>query len=159
MQKSTLYLTIVIGSMLIAARPANAQDKIYIRLESATQGAFQPNKPAAKGNSFMECKNVTFLSTAMSSGSAKSNGVVKLEPMKVTIESTVAAPQLLQDQWTNKVLKTIQLEFTHASLTGKEQIYMTVALTNAIITSVELQGNQEVVQLKYQKMEMTEPAK
>lgn len=151
-----MYVSLVLGIVLASARPANAQDKMYIRLESTTQGAFKPNKPAAKGNSFMECKNVTFLSAPMSSGTAKSNGAQKHEPMKVTIESAVAAPQLLQDQWTNKVIRTVQLEFVHSDKTGKEQTYMTIKLTNATITSVELQGSQEICQFKYESMSMTE---
>jgi type VI secretion system Hcp family effector len=155
MQKSTLYLSLVLAIALSAKHTASVQDKIYIRFESAKQGAFQPSKPAAKGNSFFECKNMAFLSAPVNSGSAKSNGVQKHEPLKVTIESAVAAPKLLQANWSNQELK-VQVELTHATATGKEQTYMTITLTGAIITSLALQGDQEVATFNYKNLEYTE---
>jgi type VI secretion system Hcp family effector len=156
MQKLTMYVSLVLAIALSSARPPSVvQDKIYIRLESVKQGAFHPSKEAAKGNSFFECKNMAFLSAPVNSGSAKSNGAVKHEPLKVTIESAVAAPQLLQASWSNQELK-VQVELTHVTATGKEQTYMTITLANATITSVALQGNDEVTTFNYQKLEYTE---
>jgi type VI protein secretion system component Hcp len=156
MQKLTMYLTLVLGIALSSARPANVvQDKIYIRFESPKQGAFHPSKSAPKGNDFFECKNMAFLSAPVNSGSAKSNGATKHEPLKVTIESAVAAPQLLQANWSNLEMK-VQVELTHVTATGKEQTYMTITLTSAIITSLALQGDQEVVTLNYKSLEYSE---
>ena len=98
---------------------------------------------------------MAFLSAPVSSGSAKSNGAQKHEPLKVTIESATAAPQLLQANWSNQELK-VQVELTHAYMTGKEQTYMTITLTGAIITSLTLQGDQEVVTFNYKNLEYKE---
>jgi type VI secretion system Hcp family effector len=155
MQKLTMYVSLVLGIALSSARPPSVQDKIYIRFESPKQGAFHPSKQAAKGNDFFECKNMAFLSAPVNSGSAKSNGATKHEPLKVTIESAVAAPQLLQANWSNQELK-VQVELTHATATGKEQTYMTITLTGAIITSLALQGDQEVATFNYKSLEYTE---
>ena len=150
-----MYVSLVLGIVLSSADPASAQDKIYIRFESAKQGAFQPSKQAAKGNNFFECKNMAFLSAPVSSGSAKSNGALKHEPLKVTIESAVAAPQLLQANWSNQVLQ-VQVELTRPNKSGKEQTYMTIKLTDATITSLALQGEQEVATFNYKKLEYAE---
>jgi type VI secretion system Hcp family effector len=149
MQKITLYLSLLLGFVLSdATRPACAQDKFYIRLESATQGAFKPNQPATKGNGFMECTSIAFLSTGVNSGSAKSNGVQQHEPLKVMIKTAVASPQILQDSWTNKVIKIVQLEFCH-TVKDQEQPYMKIDLNNAVITGVVLKSDSEEVTFKY----------
>jgi type VI secretion system Hcp family effector len=156
MQKSTLFASLLLAIAVSAAQTASVQDKIYIRFEGAKQGAFQPSKQAAKGNNFFECKNLAFLSAPVSSGSTKSNGALKHEPLKVTIESATAAPQLLQANWSRQELKLVQIELTHVTATGKEQTYMTIKLTGAMITSVALQGDQEVATFNYTKLEYTE---
>ncbi len=106
MQKSGMYVSLALAIVLVSARDAPAQDRIYIRFESATQGAFQPSKLAAKGNNFFECKNMAFLSAPVNAGTTKANGAQKHEPLKVTIESAVAAPQLLQANWSNQEVAT-----------------------------------------------------
>jgi type VI secretion system Hcp family effector len=155
MQKSTLYLSLVLAIALSATHTASAQDKMYIRLETGTKGVFQPTQQAARGNSFMPCTSIAFLSAPMSSGSAKSNGVQQHEPLKVTIASAVAAPQLLQTNCSNENLKTVQIEFCH-TVKGKELTYMTLKLTNANIKNMALQSDREEVTFNYQKMEYVE---
>jgi type VI secretion system Hcp family effector len=155
MQKSTLYLSLVLAIALSAAHTASAQDKYYIRLKSSTQGSFQPTQQAARGNGFMECKSITFLSTGVNSGSAKSNGIQKHEALKVTIASAVASPQLLQDSWTNREIQSVQLEFCRP-VKGQEQTYMEITLTKATITAVALKGDTEEVTFKYMNMEEIE---
>jgi type VI secretion system Hcp family effector len=156
MQKSTLYLSLVLAIALsVVTRPASAQDKYYIKLKSTTQGSFQPTQQAARGNGFMECKSIAFSSTAVNSATARSNGMQQHETLKVTIATAVASPQILQDNWTNKEIQEILLEFCKP-VKGQEQTYMKITLTKATITAVVVKGDTEEVTFKYMNMQEVE---
>jgi Type VI secretion system effector, Hcp len=154
-----MYLSLALGFALSAAGSADAQEKMpvmFIRLETSTKGVYQPTSAAARGNSFMPCSNVAFLSAPVSSGSAKSNGMQQHEPLKVTIASAVAAPELLKAQCSNEVLKNVQVDFCRYDKLGKELVYMSLKLTNATIKNMALQSDREEVTFNYQKMEYVE---
>jgi type VI secretion system Hcp family effector len=155
MKSFTLFVSFVLAIALSTAHTAGAQDKMYIRLQTASKGVFQPSQAAARGNSFMLCTSIAFLSAPVSAGSAKANGVQQHEPLKVTIASAVAAPQLLQANCSNENLTSVQIDFCH-TVKGKEVTYMTLKLTNASIKSMALQSDREEVTFNYQKMEYSE---
>jgi type VI secretion system Hcp family effector len=152
------YLPVILCVLFLGAlRPANAQNRFYLKIESAKQGAFKPTKQRASGDGFMECKSFEFESSApVDAGNAQAHGVTKHEPLKVTIDGTVASAQILQDSWTKQSLSSVLLELTRPSSTGKEQVYMKISLKNAMISGVTMNSNTEVVRFTYEQMEMTE---
>ena len=152
------YLTGILCVLFLGALgQAKVQNRFYLKIESAKQGAFQPTKQRAKGDGFMECKSFEFESAApVDAGNAQAHGVAKHEPLKVTIDGTVASAQILQASWTKQVLSSVLLELTRPSNIGTEQVYMKISLKNAIISSVTMNSNSEVVRFTYEQMEMTE---
>jgi type VI secretion system Hcp family effector len=70
-----------------------------------------------------------------------------------------ASPQTFSAMITGEVLKTVTIEFVRGSLDGSAQIFHTVRLLNAKVTSIHQfsEGNTvyEEVIFTYQKIEMT----
>jgi type VI secretion system Hcp family effector len=93
--------------------------------------------------------------TPVDAGSSQANGVKKHEPVKVTISTAVASPQLLQAGWKNQVLPNVMMEMTHM-VSGKEQLYMRLTLRNATITGIDLNKDNEVLSFQYEQMTMEE---
>jgi type VI secretion system secreted protein Hcp len=58
------------------------------------------------------------------------------KPVIVTKELGASTPQLFQACVTNEVLTSVLFEFIHTTAEGKEEIYYTIKLTNATISSV-----------------------
>jgi type VI secretion system Hcp family effector len=152
------YFPVILCVLLLGVlRPANAQNKFYLKIESAKQGAFHPTKQRPQGDGFMECKSFEFESTApVDAGNAKAHGVAKHEPLKVTIDGTVASAQILQASWTKQLLSSVLLELTRRSDIGIEKVYMKISLKNAMISDVIMNSNTMVVRFTYEQMEMTE---
>lgn len=57
-------------------------------------------------------------------------------PVTFTKEWGAASPQLFQALVTNEVLKTVLFEFMQSAPTGEQQVYQTVTLTNASLSSL-----------------------
>jgi len=147
------YVTIVLCAALLGiARPASAQDRFYLKMESLKQGSFKPIQQRAKGDGFMECTGFNFDNKVpIDAGNAQTRGARSHDPLKVTISTSVASPQILQASWAHQVLSSVQMEMTH-TVGGKEQLFMRLTLKNAAITAVDINKDTEVVSFQYEQM-------
>ncbi len=63
-------------------------------------------------------------------------------PVVVTVEWGPATPQIFQAVATNEVLKSVVIEFIRTGATGVQEVYQTIRLTNATVSSVRMHVNE-----------------
>lgn len=75
------------------------------------------------------------VATGMASGKRQHNPVV------ISTEWGPATPQIFQALTTNEVLKSVLIEFVRTGPTGIAEVYQTIRLTNATVSSVRMHVN------------------
>ncbi len=97
---------------------------------------------------------------ARDSASGMASGKRQHGEIKIVKEWGAASPQLMQAASTNEVLTSVVIEFVHAGASGSEEVYKTLTLTDALISSYrKLPGGTkptEEISFVFQKIEMTD---
>jgi type VI secretion system secreted protein Hcp len=118
----------------VAARAQGAA-KFYVTIEGMKQGRFKgelrDNRIPGYGFSY-QVTSPRDMATGQASGKRQHS------PLVITQEWGAASPQLFQALATNEVLRTVLIEFVRSSPRGVEEVYQTVKLTNATVSSIRM---------------------
>jgi type VI secretion system secreted protein Hcp len=112
--------------------------EFYVTIDATSQGKF-------KGESLRDDHNakITGLSYSHEIQSPRdvatglASGKRQHGPITFTKEWGPASPQLFQALVTNEILKTVKFEFIHTTPEGKEEVYFTIELENATVSSIK----------------------
>lgn len=111
--------------------------EFYVTIEGIKQGAFKGESPReAHSNKIAglayrhEVKSPRDVATGLASGKRQHG------PITITKEWGAASPQLFQALCTNEVLSTVLFEFIHTTRTGEEEVYHTITLEDATVSSI-----------------------
>jgi type VI secretion system secreted protein Hcp len=111
--------------------------EFYVSVEGTKQGKLKGESPRDShkekiaGLSYRhEIKSPRDVATGQASGKRQHG------PILITKEWGASSPQFFQALVTNEVLKSVLFEFFHTTPDGLEEVYHTVKLTNATISSI-----------------------
>lgn len=111
--------------------------EFYVSIEGTKQGKFkgesirENHKDKIAGIGFTyECLSPRDANTGQASGKRQH------KPVSFLKEWGAASPQIFQALCTNEVLKKVLFEFVHTTPEGEEEVYHTVTLTNATVSSL-----------------------
>jgi type VI secretion system secreted protein Hcp len=120
------------------ASPAYAAVNSYMRIEGTEQGPFK-GEPAHQGSDqwipIMQFNQS--MQSPRDSATGQASGKRRHEPIKITKEWGAASPQLQRALATNEVLKEVVFEFVRTNARGREEVYETIKLTNALVTGIQ----------------------
>jgi type VI secretion system secreted protein Hcp len=162
--KVKVYLSVIIILLLLFSYSvmANTGGDIpktpvcYVTVEGTKQGKFKGESLNVKQSNKIEGLKYAF---TLAPGGGIVAGKGQQGVVLITKVMGGASPQTFSAMITGEVLKTVTLEFVRGSLDGSAQIFHTVRLLNAKVTSIHQfsEGNTvyEEVIFTYQKIEMT----
>jgi len=111
--------------------------EFYVSIEGTKQGKFKGESPREiwkdkiPGLSYShQIQSPRDLATGQASGKRQHG------PITITKEWGASTPQSFQALVTNEVLTSVLFEFIHTTPDGSEEVYHTVKLTNATVSSV-----------------------
>jgi type VI secretion system secreted protein Hcp len=146
--------------LTLLASPAYSAEKYYLKVEGTKQGQFK-GEVERNGSRWIE---ITAFSAGVQSprdaATGQASGKRQHKPIVITKEIDKASPQLLQAVTTNEVLKEVVIQSVRPEPKGKEQVYQTITLTNAVISKVKgfsgkNKNEEEQFQFTFQKIEVT----
>jgi type VI secretion system secreted protein Hcp len=114
------------------------QNYFYVTIRGVKQGIFkgQSTHPG-HSSEIMGFQYVFQVSAPVNASSGQSSGKHQYTPITFTKMLDASSPQIIQAATSNEVLALVEFDFVHAGLDGKENIYQTIKLTNAVISSVK----------------------
>lgn len=122
------------------ATPMLAQGPVsfYVTIQGQKQGSFkgQSSSPSHQG----QIQGLQFAVTAtsphnMTTGMA--SGKTQYSTVTLTKQWDASSPQIFQAAIGNEVLTSVEFDFVRAGANGQDDVFQTVRLTNATITSVK----------------------
>lgn len=129
---------VVLFAAVLSISNAFAAFDAYLTVEGTKQGKFKGDSPrdAHKDHTVVlgfdyEVKSPRDAATGQPSGKRQH------QPLTVIKEWGPATPQLFQALVTNEVLKTVRLEFFRPTGNGAEEVFHTIELTNATVSSLK----------------------
>ena len=158
--------------------------QFYLKIKGSKQGDFKADKApgtqftlqatpqeASSGIPTGKQSSPRDASSGMASGkvtatrdsaSGMASGKRQHGQIKIVKEWGAASPQLMQASSTNELLTSVVMEFVHPGEGGGEEVYKTLTLTDAIISSYQkLPGDtkpMEEITFVFQKIEMRDKA-
>ena len=146
--------------LTLLGSPAYGAEKYYLKMEGTKQGPFKGGV-ARNGSRWIEI--VAFSAgviTPRDASTGQASGKRQHKPISITKEVDEASPQIFRAATTNEVLKDVVIQSVRPGPEGKEQVYQTITLTNAVISEVKkLSGKnkneQERFELTFQKIMVT----
>lgn len=140
MRFSTWSLCFVLGAALCTAFawPASAATRAYMKIEGARQGQFKGVGVRQGSSQWIPVTAVEFpVQSPRDAASGQATGKRQHKPIKITMESGAASPQLQEALARNERLKEVVIEFVRLDPRGKEQVYQTITLTEAIVSGIQ----------------------
>lgn len=129
---------------LFAAIYVKAQDQpviAYITIQGTKQGQFKGSTTLKGRQGQIECLGFTYaINSPHDASSGQVSGKRQQSPFVIVKHFDGASPELLQAAYTNEVLKTVTIEFTHGAGNGKNDVYQSIRLTNVTISKVSQYG-------------------
>jgi type VI secretion system secreted protein Hcp len=147
--------------------------KFLFMAKGKTQGDFAGGSTKKEGDldfsKGMECHGyVQEVISQTDPNSGLTVGRRRHHPLVITKEVDAASPKLFQALVTNEVLTSCKISFNKADLSGKQAVYYTIELVNAVVSSYKVfhaqdatsrerfdTHEQEEVQLTFQKITQT----
>jgi type VI secretion system secreted protein Hcp len=152
-------LTLVLCLMLFTS-PAYAAVDAYMQIEGSKQGQFKGEAKRKGSDKWIPV--LSFSETVESprdAATGQASGKRQHKPIKITKEVGAASPQLLRALNTGEVLRSVVIEFVRPDPKGREEVYRTVRLENALVGGIQKNGKTEreteQISLTYQKIEVT----
>ena len=157
---------LLITAFLIACLmfPLAAQaDGIRVTIEGAKQGHFKGDNPAHEKEGISALKFSQEIGSPRDAATGVASGKRQHKPIVITKLLGPSSPELFEAIATNEVLKTVLIEFSHSNAGGGLEVYYTVKLTNASISSIRQYTEEskigmtmqlEEVSLTFQKIEV-----
>jgi len=127
------------SNMRMASAMASSSQPVtfYITIKGARQGVFKGELPGANRRDQIAGLRFSFQGTAPhDTATGQASGKRLYSVVLFTKEWGAASPQLLTGMATNEVLQTVDFEFVRIDPLGKENVFETVRLTQATITSL-----------------------
>jgi type VI secretion system secreted protein Hcp len=152
--------------LALAWLPASAAVNAYIKIDGVKQGPFK-GEGTRKGST--QWIPIIAIAHAVASprdvATGQASGKRQHKPIKITKETDASSLQLARAAASREVLREVVIEFVHTDPQEKEEVYQTVTLTNALITSIQKRGSghaggshtleQEEIEITFQKIEVT----
>ena len=113
--------------------------EFYISIKGAKQGTFKGDAVAGAKRAKGKIGGVKFSMETTSprdAATGQATGKRIHKPIVVTKEWDAASPQLFNALVDNETLKTVLFEFVKTDQAGKEVVYYTVTLTNAVVSNL-----------------------
>ena len=112
--------------------------EFYISIKGTKQGDLKGESPREKWSTKIAGLSYSHkIQSPRDIATGQASGKRQHGPIIITKEWGASSPQLFQALVTNEVMKTVKFEFIHTTLDGQEEIYHTVELTNATVSSIE----------------------
>jgi type VI secretion system secreted protein Hcp len=112
--------------------------EFYVSIEGTKQGKFKGESARKEHKDKLVGIRFNYqIKSPRDAASGQATGKRQHHPVTITKEWGAATPQLFQALVTNEVLKTVQLEFVQPTATGKNQVYHTIKLINAVVSDIK----------------------
>ncbi len=146
MRPSRLSLFLTLAAMLLAsglASHAQTGGTFCVTIEGIKQGKFKGEMARAIcGDRIPGVRFSYQVSSPHDMATGQASGKRQHNPVVVTVEWGPATPQIFQAVATNEVLKSVVIEFIRTGATGVQEVYQTIRLTNATVSSVRMHVNE-----------------
>jgi type VI secretion system secreted protein Hcp len=111
--------------------------EFYMSIEGTTQGKFKGQSTRAAHKDKAPCIGFEYaVQSPRDVATGLASGKRQHKPLMITKEWGASSPQIFQACVTNEILKSVLLEYIHTTPEGKEEIYFTIKLTNATVSSL-----------------------
>jgi type VI secretion system secreted protein Hcp len=143
------------------ASPALGADKHYVKFEGTKQGQFKGEAPRS-GGGWIEIQSFSqAVVSPRDASTGQASGKREHNPITIVKQVDVSSPQLSQAARSNELMREVLIQSVRTEPSGKEQVYQTIQLTNATVTSVErmaggARNESERITLIYQKIQVTD---
>ncbi|HEY6306729.1 MAG TPA: type VI secretion system tube protein TssD [Candidatus Angelobacter sp.] len=155
-------------SLALLASTAHAAVNAYIRIEGNKQGPFKGEGTRKGNNQWIPVVAVSHaIESPRDANTGLATGKRMHKPITITKEVDAASPQFFRALTDHEALREVVIEFVHAGPQGKEEVYQTVTLTDAVVSSIhKVTGAHpgrnthelEEVSLVFQKIEVSNKA-
>jgi type VI secretion system secreted protein Hcp len=145
--------------------PAAAANTIYMNITSSKQGPIKGEGKAPRAGEWMPLISVSETATSSrDAATGQGSGKRQHEPIKVVKEIGASSPQLQRALTSSELLKEVVIEFYRPNGIGTAELYETIRLTDAMITSIQNRGAvsaakgsrpTEEISFAYEKIEIT----
>ncbi len=132
---------VTLGALLwlaLASLPASAAVNAYMKIDGVKQGPF---KGEGKRNGSTQWIPIIAVAQTVESprdaATGQASGKRQHKPIKITKETDASSPQLARAAASGEVLREVVIEFVRSGPKGQEQVYQTITLTNALLTSIQ----------------------
>lgn len=150
---------------LVAAAPASAAVDIYMSITGAKQGSIKGEGKAPGPGQWLKVISVTEPGSASSGDAATgmATGKRQHETIRVVKEVGGSSPQLQRALATGEVLKEVVFEFYRPTGKGQNELYETIRLNDALISSIQRRAEanashgapQEEITFEYEKIQIS----
>jgi len=131
---SAIAVAVVLSSSVTAA---NAAREFYVTIEGVQQGKFKGESLSQKQKDKIPAISFDYnVTSPRDVATGQVSGKRQHSPIKITKEWGAATPQLFQALTNNEALKSVLFEFVRPTAQGSEEVYQTIKLTNAAISSI-----------------------
>jgi type VI secretion system secreted protein Hcp len=157
-------LAIAAALCLAFSWPAHAVSDAYMKIEGAKQGQFKGEGTRQGSTQWIPVNAVNHsVQSPRDAASGLSSGKRQHQFLKVTKEWGAASPQLQKALEGNEQLKQVVIEFVRPGPQGKEEVYETMTLTDAVVAGIQIvhgtadknTKQSEVISFSYEKIQMT----
>jgi type VI secretion system secreted protein Hcp len=148
---------------MVLANSAQAAVDAYLRIEGTKQGKFKGETTGTHAGSISVIEFNYHPQAPRDVATGRASGKRMHETVTIVKQVDASSPQLMRAMNTNEVLKEVLIEFVHPGPAGKEEVYKTMLLTDAIISAVHRTGGagagrtneREEVAFTFQKIELS----
>jgi len=113
--------------------PSGAYE-FYVSVDGSAQGAFKGSAQESGFPGRISAIRFSYEIVTATGGAGAATGRRSLEPVTITKEWDASSPQFFHAAITNEMLKSVLFEFARVH-SGKSEVWYTVKLTNAIVSS------------------------
>jgi type VI secretion system secreted protein Hcp len=163
---TTRLWRVTLGALLLltlAWLPAAAAVNTYMKIDGVKQGPFKGEVKRSGGTQWISIVAIEHgIESPRDAATGQASGKRQHKPIKITKETDASSPQLARAAAGRETLREVVIEFVRTGPKGGEQVYQTITLTNALLTSVQrAQGRaskeprpHEELTFTYQKIEV-----
>jgi type VI secretion system secreted protein Hcp len=153
----------VVLCLIGGANSAQAAVAAYLKIEGTKQGSFKGETAGMHAGSIPVVEFNYQPQSPRDAATGQASGKRMHETLRIMKEVDAASPQLMKAMTSNEVLKDVLIEFVHPGPGGKEEMYKTMHLMDAMISAVHRTGGtgagkageREEITFTFQKIEMT----
>ncbi|HKV05378.1 MAG TPA: type VI secretion system tube protein TssD [Candidatus Acidoferrales bacterium] len=151
-----------------AIAPASGPASFFVTIRGVKQGIFGGQSAGKQRTNEIRGSQFSLQLTApRDNATGQASGRRQYAPVSFTKQWDASSPQIFQAAATGETLSLVQFDFVRTALDGRENVYETIKLTDAIISSVKdyigypQHGEQsdthelEEVEITFQKIEVT----